>query len=116
MSRDLIIYITDIIESIEKIEGYKKGLSKTEFYKNEQIQDAIMRRLEIIGEATKNIPDDFRKKYPKVEWKKIAGLRDILIHTYFSINLKLIWKVLKNEIKKVKKELLKIKKDLVNME
>ena len=99
MKRDTRVYIEDILEAITKIEEYMKGLqSDEEFYNNTQIQDAILRRLEIIGEAVKNIPEGFRKQYPDIPWKQIAGMRDILTHEYFGVNLKRALKVVKEDM------------------
>ncbi len=68
--------------------------------------------MEIIGEATKNIPDTFREKYPDVQWKKIAGLRDIIIHAYFRVDLDVTWEILKKDIPVLKEQILKIKESL----
>ncbi|ODS38704.1 MAG: hypothetical protein A7316_07395 [Candidatus Altiarchaeales archaeon WOR_SM1_86-2] len=97
MPREYKVYIKDILESIEKIEGYIEDVSFDEFVGDGLRQDAVLRNLEIIGEAVKRIPDDVRSKNPDIEWKKIAGLRDILIHAYFGVDMEIVWDVVKNK-------------------
>ena len=91
--REYKTYLKDILKAINKIEKYTLNLSFEDFTQNPLIQDGVIRNLEIIGEAIKNIPDDVKKANPEVEWKKIAGLRDILIHAYFGIDVNIIWDI-----------------------
>ncbi len=70
-----------------KIEEYTRGIDRVKFFQESWVQDAVIRRLEIIGEAVKNVPDDFMARYPDVPWAQIAGMRDVLIHGYFGVNL-----------------------------
>ena len=88
MTRDMRLYIEDILDSIAKIEQYTKDINEQKFLTNTQVQDSVLRRLEIIGEAVKSIPNTLRDKYPQIPWKRIAGLRDVLIHEYFGVNLR----------------------------
>jgi len=116
MKRELGLFIEDISESIRLIEKYIGNLSKENLDNNQELKDSIVRRLEIIGEAVKNIPDDFKEKYYEVPWKKIAGLRDIIIHAYFNIDLDIMWDIIKKDLPDLKKKIQKIKKDLEDKE
>lgn len=102
MKRDVRVYLCDILEAIEKIEEYTKGSSEEDFCAKTQMQDAVLRRLEIIGEAVKHIPPKIRNEHPDIPWKQIAGMRDILVHEYFGVNLKRAFKVVKNDISNLK--------------
>jgi len=109
MKRNLSLFIDDILESVKAIEEFSKKMDKNELISNRLKQSAIIREIEIIGEAVKNIPKSFREKYPNIEWNKIAGTRDIIIHGYFKVDLNAVWEIIKKEIPKLKKQILKIK-------
>ncbi len=87
-----------MLDCIQKIQGYTTGIDQDKFLNNSLIQDAVIRNLEIIGEATKQLNQDFRLKYPQIEWKKIAGMRDKLIHDYIGVDLWAIWGVVEKII------------------
>ncbi|MBI5344951.1 MAG: DUF86 domain-containing protein [Deltaproteobacteria bacterium] len=111
MKRDVSVFLTDVKESIARIADYTRGIEKEKFLRDTQVQDAVIRRLEVIGEAVKNIPDDVREKYPDVRWAQIAGLRDVLIHAYFGVNLERVWLVVEKDLPELKANIVKILKD-----
>lgn len=114
MTRDIILFLEDILENINLIENSLGQISKSLFQTDLDKRDATLRRLEIIGESVKNIPEEFRKKYPKVLWKDIAGFRDILTHAYFGVDFEKVWEVVKEDLPKLKTDIKKIKNDLEN--
>ena len=106
--RDIVIFLQDIVESAEFVQSYIQGISEGEFYQSTEKQDAILHRIQIIGEAAKNIPDEHRQEWPHVPWRAIAGMRDIIVHEYFGITLSMIWKlavedvpVLRDQVKEI---------------
>ena|SRR3989344_4797099 len=112
MNKNDNIYLGHILKSINNIERSTKNLSKREFENNEDITDATLKRIEIIGEAVKNLSKSIRKKYSNIGWQKIAGTRDVLIHAYFSVDMDLVWKIVKDDLPKLKKEIEKISKEI----
>ncbi|MEK6728050.1 MAG: DUF86 domain-containing protein [Candidatus Omnitrophota bacterium] len=93
-----IEFLSDIKEAIKRIDEYTKEIDCGKFLKDKKTQDAVVRNLQIIGEAAKNITSDFKKKYTDIEWKKLAGLRDKITHYYFGINWDIVWDVAKNKL------------------
>ena len=89
--REPLLFLEDIIGSLSKINRYIEGMKYSDLVKDEKTVDALIRNLEVIGEAVKNIPDVIREKYPEVEWKEAAALRDVLIHDYFGVDLESPW-------------------------
>ncbi|MBL7156308.1 MAG: DUF86 domain-containing protein [Candidatus Pacebacteria bacterium] len=106
------IFLKHILESIIEIEKNINNLSKNEFLDSTMIQDAVVRRLEIIGEAVKNLPNSIKNKYLEIPWKKIAGMRDILIHQYFGVDVVLIWKIINQDLPKLKKQITTLLKSI----
>jgi uncharacterized protein with HEPN domain len=96
------LYVEDILESIDKIENYISGLEYEEFSKNTMVIDAVLRNLEIIGEASKHIPDDVRENNSKIPWKRMIGLRNIVIHGYFGVDTEIIWRIITLNLQEVK--------------
>ena len=100
--REFQVYLEDILEAIDCIDEYTKELTYETFAKDRKTIDATVRNFEIIGEATKHIPERIRKEYPKVPWKDMAGMRDKLIHGYFGVKLDVVWKTIKERLPTVR--------------
>ncbi|ACB84621.1 DUF86 domain-containing protein [Natranaerobius thermophilus] len=108
--RDYRVYLQDILKCIEKIESYVNNITYKAFSSNNMVQDAVIRNLEIIGEASKRIPEEVKENASHIEWRKIAGIRDVLIHDYAEVDLEIVWDVVQNKLPILKDGI----KDLLN--
>ncbi len=105
-------YIQDILDSIQDIENFIQDMSFTDFKDDRKTINAVVRSIEIIGEASKKIPKSLRDLRPEIPWKKMTGMRDKMTHAYFGIDLEIIWKVASEEIKQIRPGILKIQNSL----
>lgn len=102
MSRNITIYIKDILNNMQRAEEFVAELSSEEFGKDVKSLYAVLRCLEVIGEAAKNIPPDMRTKYQSIPWKDMAGMRDKVIHFYFGVNTEKVWLTVKEDIPRIR--------------
>lgn len=103
--RNFTDYLHDILDAINKAEEFVQGLSFEDFQKDEKTQYAVIRALEIIGEATKKIPDDVKSQYSDLSWRDIAGMRDILIHDYFGVDTEVVWKTILTDLPELRAQI-----------
>ena len=108
MKRDDTVYLHHILDAIESIEDYTRGMSENEFLSNSMAHDAVVRQIEIIGEAARNISDEFRSKHPKLPWSKMVGIRNKITHEYFNVNFAIVWDTVKDDLPLLKKSIKKI--------
>ncbi len=112
MEKDPKIFLEYILESIDIIDGYINGLTFEKFLDaDSQLKDAIVRRLEIIGEATRNLPKNFTEKHKEIIWKEAIGMRDKIIHEYFDVDWKIVWDTAVNDLPKFKRQILELLKE-----
>ncbi len=112
MKRSVEIYIEDIIKYMERAENHIKNFQLDQFLKDDKTCDAVIRCIEVIGEATKNIPEEIRIRYPSISWRDLAGMRDKTIHSYFTVDFETVWLVVKEDIPRLKPILKKVLKNL----
>jgi uncharacterized protein with HEPN domain len=94
--------MTDVLDAIEKIERYTAGLTFDQFEANEMVLDAVVRNLEIIGEATRYIPATLRERYTQIEWSRVVGFRNIVIHAYFAVDVEIVWTIATQRLSELK--------------
>ncbi len=116
MKRTYRLYLNDIIQAMNKIERYAQGLDYDSFINNEMVVDAVLRNIEVIGEAAAQIPETIKQQYSNIPWKKIIGLRNIVVHEYFGIDLDNIWKIVTENIPETKPQLVEMFEDLFSKE
>jgi uncharacterized protein with HEPN domain len=105
MKQNDSVYLAHILDAINQIETYTADLSYKQFSQTRLVQDGVVRQLEIIGEASRNLSDDFRDQYPELPWSQIVSLRNRLIHAYFDINLGIVWEIVQNDIPPLKQSI-----------
>jgi uncharacterized protein with HEPN domain len=103
--RDPDLLVEDILEALRKISSYTAGIGQEEFQRDSKTIDAVIRNLEILGEATRQLPVEFTVRYPNVPWRQIAGLRNRIVHEYFAIDLEIVWQVIRNDLPQLEAQL-----------
>jgi uncharacterized protein with HEPN domain len=98
MSKDDTVYLRHILDAIEQVQEYLKGVSIERFLQRRLLQDGVVRRLEIIGEASRNLSDELRQRYPEVPWRQIIGLRNRITHAYFDVDLHIVWEIAQDDL------------------
>ncbi len=116
IKRTSMLYLNDIIQAMNKIEKYSQGLDYASFINNDMVVDAVLRNIEVIGEAAIQIPENLKQNYSHIPWKKIIGLRNIVIHEYFGVDLDNIWKIVTENIPETKPQLEKMFEELEKKE
>jgi uncharacterized protein with HEPN domain len=112
MNRDVLVYLEDILDAMNKAEVFVSGMTYEQFEHDAKTIFAVVRAIEIIGEAVKRLPLAFRERYPSIPWRDMAGMRDIIIHSYDNVNLQIVWDVVMREIPRLKPQIEHIRDDL----
>ena len=110
--RDWTLFLQDMLDIIGKIGQYTSGMSFQEFLQDSRTQDAVVRNLEVLGEAARGIPADIRERYPEIPWAQIVGLRNRLIHGYFLVDYGIVWEIVQNELSPLREKLEQIAREV----
>ncbi len=112
MNKEASAFLEHILRSTDLIESYTAGRTEHDFLASVELQDQVIRRIEIIGEAVKNLPENLKADHPEIMWREIAGMRDVLVHRYFEVDLGLTWQVVQRDIPQLKSVIIQLKEDL----
>ncbi|WP_048130524.1 HepT-like ribonuclease domain-containing protein [Methanolacinia petrolearia] len=108
MPRDMDLYFSDIVDAANNILDYTKGIDYDDFISNQMCIDAVIKNFLVIGEAVKKIPEEIKSQHSSIDWKNIAGLRDVLVHAYFRIDDEILWDIVQNKLEDLRDEVLKM--------
>lgn len=110
--RDARLLLQDMLESLEKIERYTAGLTFERFAQDDRTVDAVVCNLEVIGEAARQIPSEVRERYPEVPWRRVIGLRNVVVHEYFAVDVEIVWTVVRQSLPELKEALRRMMAEL----
>ncbi len=110
--RSALLLVQDMLDSIQKIRRYTYGLSQETFQENDLVVDAVVRNLEVIGEAARQIPEAVRERYPAIPWRRVIGLRHVVVHAYFDVDLEIVWKIVAEQLPVLEQHLLRMRAEL----
>jgi uncharacterized protein with HEPN domain len=110
--RDWTLFLQDMLESIENIAQYTSGMGFQDFLKDTRTRDAVVRNLEVLGEAARKLPSGIRERYPEIPWTQIVGLRNRLIHGYFLVDYGIVWEIVQDELPQLRKRLEQIMREV----
>lgn len=110
--RDVRLFLSDILEAIEKIERYTEGLTLEALWENDLVADAVVRNLEIIGEAARHVPDELRERFSGVDWRRVVGFRNVVIHEYFAVDFEIVWTIITRHLPELKRTVAQMLRDL----
>jgi len=112
MSRNITLYVKDILQNMQDAEEFIRDMSYEQFAGDKKTLNAVLRSIEVIGEAAKNVPDEVRDKYPDIPWKEMAGMRDKVIHFYFGVDKEVVWSVVKDRIPAIRPPIEKMLREI----